>query len=427
MKDLVTVDLLQFSPHLYRAIVKIPVEIINRFVHNAIDRMTRKNIQGLSKVGTPADYIKQNFTQNIVNHMKEFFFKYFVLSRLYKEVRAKKIVMLGEPRLVDCFLAIDKDAEYHLEFNTIYMPITRDWKYISFKSTQRKKYKDIDKQASEFLKEEEEKEKQHKDSGIEIGDWVNFSVAVIDINNAKLFDVDESLWIKIGQDDSTLPFQEVFIGKKIGDQFYSDHFSIQEFFNTENNIPHHFLITIIGRAPQGYFSIENFKKHFKIKTHKKAHEKIVEVFSYSNDMSLRRNITNEAFETLLKTYPIDIPEQCVLRQQQAILSALQDNPDYIVYRTEPGFNDRVKKLAEQQLKEVALIELLAHSEDLEASDEDTMLYLNLAQRPRTRELIHFIHPEIAYASEIPIHTESLKQSCLREKALNHAILYLTKV
>lgn len=428
MKNALSVELFQYSPYLYKAIVKIPAALVNRFLDNAIQRLSKKHTNGFSKVGTPMEYVKQNFTQNIVNHMKEFFFKYFVISKLYKEIRNQKITLLGEPRLIDCHLEPNKDAEYHLEFNYINVNITKEWKYISFKSSQRKKYKDIDKQATEFIKDEENNEKKCENkNSISIGDWVNFTISILDVDNKLLFEDEENLWIKIGHDDTTLPFQEVFVGKAIGEEFFTDHFIIQEFFNSENTVPHIFLVKICDIAKQSFFSLENFKKHFKIKTNKKAHEKVVEVFSFTNDMSLRRNIINEALETLLKTYEITIPEQCILRQQQIILNKLQENPDYIVYRTEPGFKDRVKQLAEQQLKETGLIELLAHSEDLIVSDEDVRNYLNLTQRARTREFLHFIHPEIEYASDTPIHTESLKQISLREKALNHAILYLTKV
>ena len=428
MKDCLSVDLLQCGPNLYKAIVKIPAFLVNRFIDNAIESISKKNVSGFSKCEIPKEYVKQNFKQNIINHVKEFFFKYFVISRLYKEIRSKKIALLGEPRLIDCYLEQNKDAEYQLEFNFIQAQITREWKYISFKSSQRKKYKDIDKQVIDFIKEEEDQEKNRKNKDVVChGDWVNFTISAIDVNNNPIFEESENLWARIGQDDTTIPLQEVFLDKKLGESFYTEHFILQDFFNSGSTLTNNFFIKILDIVHQDFLSIEQFKKHFKIKTNKKVHEKIVEVFSFTNDMSLRRNITTEAFDTLLKLYKIEVPEQCILRQQQIILENLQSNPDYIVYRTEPGFKEKVRALAEQQVRESALMELLAHHEDIASTEDDVKNYLNLTQRARTREFLHFLHPELAFAADAPIHTESLKQVTLREKALNHAILYLTKL
>lgn len=429
MKSNVSCEFYPQGPNIYKAVIKIPAFLVNRFLEHSIDKLTKKKVLGFSKQDTPREYIVQNFMQNILNNLKEFFFKYFALSTFYKEVRSKKVALIGEPRLIYTFLEQNRDAEYHFEFNTINVPITKEWKYISFKASKRKRYKDIDKQATDFIKEEEVCEKNHHAKNkVTVGDWVNFELSIVDDkNNPVLGECKENFWIKIGTDDTTLPFQEVFVGHEIGESFLTNHHCLQDFFNSENSVTYSFLITILDIAHQAFLSLENFKKHFKIKTNKKAHQKIVEVFSFTNDLSLRKHLVNEAFETLLSKYAIQVPLSTILRQEKLILDNLQSSPDYIVFRSEPGFKERVHQLAIQQTKEIALVELLAHSEDIIVEDDDLKNYLTVTQRPRTREFIHFMHQALFENVEYPVHAESLKHSTLREKALNNAIFHLTKV
>jgi FKBP-type peptidyl-prolyl cis-trans isomerase (trigger factor) len=422
-------DFIQIGPNLTRAIIKVPADLVKKFYkHAAKNHMNKINTAGFSRGTTPIEYIEQNFKQNILNHLKEFFLKYFVISFLYQEIRTKKIVTAGEPRLTNSFAAQDKDAEYHFEISTIQFPLAKEWKYISFRAPRRKGYKGIDKQATDFLKEERNNEEKYRDLSIQIGDWVNFSVSLIDSELKPVFDdLKETFWLKISSEETSISFQEVFINKKKGEKFYSDHLCFQDFFNAEQETQCNFLIEILSIIHQNYFSTEKFKEHFKIKTNRRAHQKMVEVFSFKDDLSLRRSIIEGTFNTLFHSYHVEAPTPCILRQQQIILDNLQYNPDYAVYKSEPNFHNQVKKLADKQIREAAFMELLAYYEDLEISDQDVENYLNLTQRLRTKDFIHFTHPAIhANQDEYPVFTEPLKQVCLREKALNHAIFHLTK-
>jgi len=429
-KEDFVLEITHHTPHLSTAIVKIPAYLVNSFYqHAARCHQFRVNPHGFAQGHVPLSYIEQNFSQDIVNHLKEFFLHYFVISFLYKELRIRKIVAAGEPRLIKSMAQPNHPAEFHFEFNPVVQSFVREWKYVSFKAPRRKQYKDIDKQATEFMEEEERNEQQYTtQDSVSVGDWVNFNISIVDENHQPVLeDFKENLWLKIGSEESSIPFQEIFVHRKKGEKFCSSSLCFQEFFNSQIETNYTFLIEILDIVQQAFFSLESFKKHFKLKTNKKAHQKIVEVFSFRNDLCLRRAIIEDAFDLLLSLYEFDAPPASILRQQQTILGALQENPDYSVYKTQHGFYDKVKQLAHKQVKEMVFMELLAYHENLELGETDMHDYLNLTQRPRMKDFIHFQHPAIiANKEEYPIQNEPLKQLCLREKALNHSLYHLSK-
>ena len=115
------------------------------------------------------------------------------------------------------------------------------------------------------------------------------------------------------------------------------------------------------------------------------------------------------------------------KRQKEILDFLQTNPDYHVYRTQKDFKERVHQLAEKQACEMILLDQLAYHENIMVTNQDVKYYLNLINRPRTKEFIYF-DPTITkvFGQEIPLASEELKRICLREKTLNHIIYHLTK-
>ena len=106
---------------------------------------------------------------------------------------------------------------------------------------------------------------------------------------------------------------------------------------------------------------------------------------------------------------------------------MQTNPDYQVYRMQKDFKKRVKQLAEKQAKELMILDQIGYLENIAITNQDAKQYLNLIQRPRTKEFIYLAPPNTRLrGQEAPISSEELKQACLREKTLNHIIYHLTK-
>ena len=212
----------------------------------------------------------------------------------------------------------------------------------------------------------------------------------------------------------------------MGDEFISASSCLQEYFHTQLDTKYSFKIIIIDRIQASHFSFDQFKHHFKIKNTKEMHQKLIEVFSFRNDISQRRMMAEEALRLLISKHHVEVPHYLVLRQQKSVLESVQHNPDYHVYKTENSFKDMIKQLALKQTRELLFIDQLSYHESISVNMDDIKSYLNLLKRPRTKEFIYFNPPLTKIqGQEMPLPTQILKRCCLREKTLNHVIYHLT--
>lgn len=411
------------------ATVNVSQDIVNKVYQHAV-RSCIKNVhpQGLARQVTPLSYVDEHYKVHIIKHLKEFLLKYYVISYLYQELRRQKIVSVGNPRLVHAEVTPDQPASFVFAITQSTDIHLRDWKYLPFKSPLRRKYKDIDKQASTFIDHELEQLKNYKNPAIVSGDWVHLQIKLVD-ELAQPFgqEFHEKLWIQIGSDETSLPFQELFAGKQVGDSFVTTEQCLQEYFNSQIDTSYRFLITILAVLPHAYFDLESLASYFRIKSDKKLHQKLVEVYSMRNDLSLRRSMAEEVLRLMLNTFPVEAPESAIEAQMETILSVVQKSPDYAVYKQQRNFLQTVHELALKQVQEDILMQHLAYYENVVVHDTDVAQYLNLTKRARTKEFIYFVHPALgANEHELPISNESLKQFCLKEKVLNHILYHLTK-
>jgi len=420
----------ELRPSLHFAIVTIPKSFVITMYKIASELQKKKSTaSGFHKGNVPLEYIEQHFTSILHNHLKELLFNYFVIHFLYEQLQARKIPLAGEPRLIDIKLEHDKDARFIFEL-TIFPNIElNEWKYFLFKAPIRKKYKDLDRQVEMFCKEEKEFAKSHSaDNCIDVGDWVCFDLALVDENSNHYFeDHTIPLWLKIGDEDADLILHTAFIGKRVGDVFISNNKGLQDYFSTQLETLYPFKITIGDIVPHHAFDFESLKKHFKIKTKKEMNKKLIEVFSYRNNLSQRRATAEEALQLMLMKHKFDVPNHLVLRQENTILDAVQNSPDYYVYRMQKDFKHYIKRLAEKQAKEMILLDHVAFNDNVITTREDIKSYLNLSNRSRMKEFIYFDMPTSKIGGrEMPISEYMFKQICLREKTINHIIYHLTK-
>ena len=422
-------SLKQSSPQFGYVTITIPRLFVEKLYAEASqEQKTGSHVYGFSRGNAPISYIEQNFQPHLLEHIKEFFFKYFVIQCLYKELQDKKIFFAEEPRLTDIVVTPHEDATYTFSLTLAQPILLQGWKRLPFKAPKRKNYKDLDRQVENFLKEEIEIFKKTSSSSIAIGDWINFTVSLLNKNlEPLLHPITEELWLKIGGEEIDNSFQSLFLGKKVGDAFVTNHSALQEYFSTHLDTHYQFLITIADHLSGSHFCIDYFKKHFRIKSSKELHQKCIEVFSYRNDISQRRATSEDALRLLLSKHNLTIPSHLVLRQEKALLEMIHDQPDYNVYKTQQDFKEKIRLLAEKQLKENLVIQQLAFFENLEVTKEDIKYYLNLLNRQRTSEFIYFQPPTTRFmGKETPISAAIMAQCCLREKTLNHAIYHFTK-
>ncbi len=419
----------QVRPALCRATVVVDKKLVNDLYQEAV-LSQQKNIKtyGFGQGQVPLEYIKQNFNVSLTDHLKEFLFHYFVISFLNQEIRTQKIQTAGEPRLTDIDVAPNTVARFHFDLTTFSAIPFQNWKYFPFKAPKRKKYKDLDRQVSSFVKEEKENLKNNHECTIQIGDWVCFDVSLVNQKNKPVFgELKENLWLKIGNEAGDEEYQKIFLGKKTGDTFISNDFCIQDYFSSQINTNYSFLIEIKDVLHNSFFCLDQFKRHFKIKTNKDMFQRLIEVFSFRNDLSQRQLMIEESLKLLLGKHHFSVPKYLILRQEKQVLDLVRDNPDYHVYRMQKDFRDYVRQLAEKQIKETILLDQLSHKENIAIEHEDIKNYLNLTTRPRMKDFIYFEHPETKVdGREMPISSELLKQSCLREKTLNYIIYHLTR-
>jgi FKBP-type peptidyl-prolyl cis-trans isomerase (trigger factor) len=415
------------TSQLFYATVIMPASLIDRLYHETARLMQQTvHAPGFGHGNVPVAYIQENFHANLTNHLKEFLFKYAVLNFIFKQLRTQKLPVAGEPRLMSIELAPRMDARFTFELTMIPALNIPEWKYLPFKAPKRKNYKDLDRQVESFISQEREHLAQFQDSGIAFGDWVLFSLALTDHNNSPLMDK-ELFWFKVSDEEGEHSLRSLFLGKKPGNQEYSSNKGLQEYLSNHLDTHYNFHLEIIDTLPHSFFCFELFKRHFKAKTNKDLAKKLIEVFSYRNDISQRRSMVEESLKLLLSKNYFAIPQHLILREQKSLLEAVRENPDYNVYRVQKDFQQRLRQLAEKHAREKIFIDHLAYTENIAITDHDIKAYLNLTIRQRTKEFIYFEHPQpMIEGHEIPIASEEIKRICLREKTINYAIHHLTK-
>lgn len=418
------------TPGLCKCHVIIPQAYIQQFFkHAAQIKQLDSNSHGFKKGSVPLDYIQIHYKKNILNHMQEIFLKHFVIDALLEFIHKNKILIVGQLNLIDIKMDIDQDAVFTFQGILPKEVYIQRWKNLPFKATQRKKYRDIDNQVKSFLEEEEARESlYHTEHGVQINEWVCFDAWVIDIHKKPLFHNKKSeLWLKIGDEEPDIIFQELFLNRRINETVITDNPSLRQYFCNSFDAPYTYAIQLKDRVPYKYFSIEYLKHHFKLKTKKDLHNKLIEIFSYSSDVSQSRSIADMALNTIIKRNNILVPPSSVQAHKAVIIEELQQKPDYTLYKMQSDFDDHITNLAKKQLYEIVATDYIAYTENLVVNHLDIKAYFNLMQRTRTKEFLYFNPPKTQIdGQEYPIAIESIKKACLREKALNHIIHHLTR-
>src|SRR5260221_6881289 len=142
--------------------IAVSKDLVNMFFEETAQTL-QGSVQayGFARGEVPLEYICKQYKVNITDHLKEFFFKYGIINFLFQEIRAKKILIAGEPRLVDIFLEHDKDARFVFELTLFSSIDFLEWKYFPFKAPNRKNYKDLDRQVDGFIQEEKTRFDSH--------------------------------------------------------------------------------------------------------------------------------------------------------------------------------------------------------------------------------------------------------------------------
>lgn len=418
----------KIRPTLANAIVTIPKDIVALVYEQAtVAQAGYIQASGFRKGFVPITYVEHQCNTILIEHLKEFLFNYFALGFLLNQLIVHKIAVAGEPRLLTMEVEPGKEACFKFELTLFPHLELQEWRYFPFKAPKRKKYKDLDRQVESFITEEKEQLRLHKVNTVSINDWISFDLQLVNSQGITLLPHEKSLWLKVGDEEVDAPLAEIFVGRSVGDSFSTQSMALQEYFSYRMNACYTFHITIKAVLHHAFFSLDDFKRYFKLKTNKDMTHKLIEVFSYRNDISQRRAMAEESLALLLAKHTFVVPNHLVLRQERTILHRIKHNADYHVYRMQSDFKERIHQLAEKQAKERILIDQIAYTENIQVNRQDIECYLNLTKRPRMKEFIYFDPPITKMdGKEVPISHEEMKHACLREKTLNHVIYHLTQ-
>lgn len=415
---------------LCHATVTIPAAFVDMIYHEAaLSQQKSVHTSGFNRGEVPLPYIKEHLKENLAEHLKEFFLHYCVINFLHEKMREQKLMVAGDPRLKDIFLTPNHDALFRFEFTLFSELAMYEWRYLPFKAPKRKNYKDLDRQVEAFVKEEKEKcELYTNNNTIQTGDVVNFTIEITSHDGIPLLSgLKQNFWFRLGEEEIESPLREIFLHKKTGERFSTSNKDLQAFFSNQFETNYNFCIEIVDTLPYVFFCFEQFKKQFRLKTNKEMHQKLIEVFSYRNDISQRHAMVEEALKLLLSKHRFPVPNHLVLRHQKILIESMQQNPDYHVYRIQKDFQARIRQLAEKQVREAIFIDQLAYHENIPISETDIKWYYNLTNRQRMKEFIYFALPSFKIqGQEVPVASETIKRFALREKTINFVIYHLIK-
>ncbi|MBP9765088.1 hypothetical protein KBD08_02010 [Candidatus Babeliales bacterium] len=409
--------------------VSVPAQITKPFLSLATEKhQDFMHPAGFKKGLAPLTYIQEHFKAPIVSHLKDMGLKFFGINALLQHMRNNKIVLVGIPELRDVQIDAQGNLTYLFEGYAPKELYMQSWKFLPFKPTPRKKYRDIDKQVMSFLQDEELAGKQHDpNKGIQVGDWIYVQIALINHKKNPVFDYKAHLWIKVGDEEPDLEFQRLFFGKNIQDTIITDNPSLQSYFCENSHAQYLYHITIIDIVPDQAFSFDLFKQYFKIKTHKDLLNKITEVFSFNNDISQRRMIAHDALGLIIRKNHIVLPDGAINAQRKQILQDLQFKPDFIVYKMDPDFDIHITNMAKRQLLDSVVAESISYQDNITTTHMDIKSILHLTQRPRLKDFLYFPFLKTqVQGQEFPVEYDSLYHYTLKEKSINHIIYHLTK-
>jgi FKBP-type peptidyl-prolyl cis-trans isomerase (trigger factor) len=373
----------------------------------------------------PLSYIAQEFRSTLLLFLKEFLLKFCVTNFLYGRIRDAKLILVGTPLLRDIRLHPDEDGIFSFDV-TLFQPLAiQEWKLLPFKVPRRKNYRDIDRQVENFIKKETDFQ---ANEFVEQGDWVYFSLTIVDQKgNPLLLDFSQYFWFRLHDEEVENVLQSQLFSKKVGDSFLLEKSVFYNAFTMHIDGVFPLYLRIEEIVHYKMLCFDRLKRHFRLKTQKDVFKKLIEVFSFRNDLSQRHAMVEEAFKLLLSKHRFVPPHPLVVQYEEEILAEIKKKLDYSVYKKEKKFGDYVRMLAEKQVREQLFSEMIGYTEDVTVFHDDVCNYLNLTNRQRTQQLLHFGLPQTKMnGQEIPVAEEYIKNNCFREKALNYIIYYLTK-
>lgn len=408
-------------------VVSVPSNLFLRTISFFITKKKNNLSMNGFKHGTiPFDYVKKHYHGSLKNQLQHVFYHFYVLDILYKHLRSLGLYI---PKIftLDCesdFIHNKITYSYFYRNNLLQYIVLPDFKKLKF--PERKKYRDLDKQAHSIIDQEAKNKLLPEINIISPGDWIAIKVFILDENNQI---IDENLfahlWINITNESIDREISDLFVGKKKGESCISDAAFLNDFLST-NFLKHTFLITIFEHVSHVYFSFDFFKEAFSY-DNKDIFEKIIDIFSLRNDISLKKEKAQIALSFFLEKIKIFLEPDIVREHEIIIKNKIMQNPDYLLYQSDNNFDLNIKRLSCRQSIEKILIDHFISAFNISSSPALLYWYVNILQRNRLKEFLYFDVNHLYDNSNkfIPIHNAVLEQMALREKTVEFLIKKLS--
>jgi FKBP-type peptidyl-prolyl cis-trans isomerase (trigger factor) len=423
---IVDFDFQHVSPFEVRARVHVSPDFVQKVYRTAVDCCAAEvQPPGIpAGVGSPT-YAAKHYHGSIITYLRNFLISFCAETFLREKLRDKRFVIAGLPRCRTADIELNKQAAL-FEFDVTVIPIAvnSQWKHAPFRPPTRKNYRDLDNQVTTFLQEEQGLA-QCATEEIGDNDWIGFLATPL--SGTTSLCAPSFLWLHIGSDEMDLEARTIFLAKRQGMRFNSRASFLHEYFRAFHDKQYNFDLTIQHHMPSKSFDIDIFRQYFRLKSDKDVHRKMVEIFSFRHDISLRRETAEAALRLVLRYHPFPVPFLFVQKEAEVLLEHICSNPDYYVYKSCPDFREKIQLLAQKRVREAAMMDALAWDIGMTVSPEDILGYINLLKRSRTKEFVYFMLPETRIQErEAPLSHDTMAQICLREKTLNHVIQLLLR-
>ena len=412
--------------------ISIPHEFVNNLYTHALQiHQADSKTYGFDKGTVPVHYLKKNFYHSFTEHNTAILLTHYAHDIALTEIQKKNGLAFITPWIDSCLINPENSENFFTvsaDINPFVQKIV--WKGLKLKLPARKKYKDLDRQAETLIQQEKNKKSELDGKTVCKGDWIQIKLSIIKSRENKetlLKNHEQVLWIKISGEEIDKMVTEIFLNKSLNEEVITDSIFFNEYFSNSTIIRHYFLVKIIEIVPYNYFCFNVFQTYFNIKTNRDLLHRLIEILSFRNDITLRRETITIVLRALMQQHRYLLPIRTLSEHTKTVHKKIINNPDYLVYQSQRDFTDKIKQFACKQVGELCIADALATQENIEVQKNDVLFYMHILQRPRLRDFIYFDLPESKNGEqEALVPHAKIVEMIRREKALEILFKYFSR-
>ncbi len=411
------------SSHLWYLTVEIP-GAMTAHIKDHITRLYRQYtlMPGISCNSLPITYTQHYFAQEIEKESRQFLYEHFIEGSIQSFLQDNKITTVNWPRIKDVGGSAQNGYTITIALSLAPQLQLHNWQTQTFVAPKRKNYTDLDIQVESFIATLEAESSSTRTATVELGDWVRFSAQFRSPLVQTPVHSHTQYWLRITNPILTSPAMQQFLTAKVGSSFTIPASALSIHQENPFSTDYYFDVTVEHIVKTQKLSVQQVQDCLHVSDHQMLHNKLIEIFSYRNDVSLRKAIIEELFYALFNAFRFEIAPHAITRRKELLLFLMHQTPDNSVYTKQKHFATHITLLAETKLKEEALIDAIAQLENITVTPEDITHYLSLASNERLKEFLYFSPlTEDAISSDQPCGEYILNQTVRREKTLNAII------